>query len=388
MRVALSLFLLLFFLVPVAAQIDPGIGVGRQIPGALENPAHESVVSGIGVISGWVCPYEGERVTIHINDGGPIPVAMRQPRDDTRLVCGTVNNGFVTQVNWNLLPEGTYVMRAAIDGLEFGRSVFTVGTTGQEFLAGLEFAVDVPNFPAAGETSRFVWNENTQHLELLTVAPVDLPYRGDLYRGEPVEGDPFVPRGGGEGNPDSWVSPDVPPPPEWEAFIGRWYFDSDHRPGRTEWRIEGVLPINHLDVFLGWSTHGYHSLYDYTFSANISPGTVEIAASGVIRHSIREQYSSTLDISRLNGYPYLSSWAAHEECFVYAFDYVDETREEIAGMFWRHPEGATHDVWQCWHVVEERPGDPVSGYKQGSAALSREWDRIVEATRPPEEEGE
>ena len=378
--------LLFFSPFPLDAQID---NVGRQPSGALESPAHGSVVSGIGVISGWICPYEGETVTVHINHGGDIPVAMGQPRDDTRLICGTVNNGFVTQVNWNLLPEGTYVIRAAIDGGEFAQSVFTVGTTGQEFLTGLEFAVDVPNFPVAGETSRFVWNESTQHLELLTVAPVRLPHRGELYQGEPVEGDPFVPREGeSEGTPNSWVGTDTPPPPAWEALVGYWYLDSDHRPGRTEWRIDKTYPINHLDVFLGWSVHGSHLLYDYTYNAIVYPGSLEIFASGVARHEIRKWYASPLDITRLNGYPYLSSWAAHEECFVYAFDYVDDTREEIAGMFWRHPQGATHDVWKCWHVVAERPGDLVSGYKQGSAALAQEWDRIVEATRPREKEPE
>ena len=57
--------------------------------------------------------------------------------------------------------------------VEFARTTFTVGSTGEEFLKGVTVSIDVPNFPAPGETGRFVWNESTQHLELREVVGSD-----------------------------------------------------------------------------------------------------------------------------------------------------------------------------------------------------------------------
>ncbi len=130
----------------------------------LESPAHGALVSGIGFISGWKC--NAGDITVRLDGGGHIPLATEQPRADTRLACGTVNNGFITQVNWNHLGEGTHTAVAYDDGVEFARSTFTVGTTDEEFLRGVEVECRVPDFPAPGENGRFVWNESTQHLEL------------------------------------------------------------------------------------------------------------------------------------------------------------------------------------------------------------------------------
>ncbi len=41
--------------------------------------------------------------------------------------------------------------------------------TGEEFLRGVTATVQVPDFPAPGETATLVWNESTQHLELTAV---------------------------------------------------------------------------------------------------------------------------------------------------------------------------------------------------------------------------
>lgn len=149
-----------------------GEGEGQQIPpfqiGALESPAPGATVSGIGFLSGWKCG--AQDITVQIDDREPITVAMGMPRGDTRSTCGgEADNGFIVQTNWNWLSEGTHTVIAADDGVEFARSTFTVGTTGEEFLKGVTVSVDVPNFPAPGETGRFVWNESTQHLELTEV---------------------------------------------------------------------------------------------------------------------------------------------------------------------------------------------------------------------------
>ena len=43
----------------------------------------------------------------------------------------------------------------------------SVGTTGEEFLVGASAETRVKSFPAPDEEARFVWNQSTQHLELV-----------------------------------------------------------------------------------------------------------------------------------------------------------------------------------------------------------------------------
>ena len=132
----------------------------------LESPAPGSNVSGIGYIGGWKC-HHGE-VTVRIDGGGPIRMATRMPRADTQSVCqGATDNGFITQFNWAFLADGSHTVVAYDNGVEFARSTFTVATFGEEFVKEAEGECTIADFPSTGETAHFVWNESTQHLELV-----------------------------------------------------------------------------------------------------------------------------------------------------------------------------------------------------------------------------
>ena len=137
----------------------------------LESPANGATLSGIGFISGWKC--DAKNITVKLDDGGHVPVALGQPRADTRLICGTVENGFITQVNWNFLKDGEHTAIAYEAGKEFARSTFTVVTAGVEFLRvgnqPITTQCEVQDFPSMGETSRLVWEESTQHFELAEI---------------------------------------------------------------------------------------------------------------------------------------------------------------------------------------------------------------------------
>ena len=134
----------------------------------LENPADNALYSGINVISGWKCDAKGA-LTVRFNEGKPIPLVYGSQRDDTRPVCGDANNGFVAIWNWAILGDGTHTAVVYDNGIEFDRSTFDVGTTGEEFLEGATAQVWIGDFPAPGERTRFVWNQSTQHLELAEV---------------------------------------------------------------------------------------------------------------------------------------------------------------------------------------------------------------------------
>ena len=133
----------------------------------LESPAHQAVVSGIGFIGGWKC--DANNITVTIDGGEHISVAMGQPRADTQPICGTINNGFIQQVNWALVGDGEHEAVAYDNGVEFSRSTFTVGSTGEEFLQGVRRRQLLSNFPSPGETTVLEWNESTQHFEIREV---------------------------------------------------------------------------------------------------------------------------------------------------------------------------------------------------------------------------
>ena len=148
-------------------------GIAREAEGnrgTLESPFHGGLVSGIGFISGWKC--RPGNITISVDGGQQQRIlAMGQPRADTQPTCGTENNGFIAQINWNHLGSGRHTMVAYDNGEEFARSTFTVGSADEEFLRSVEAECRVPDFPTPGESGRFVWNESTQHLELAEIGP-------------------------------------------------------------------------------------------------------------------------------------------------------------------------------------------------------------------------
>ncbi len=130
----------------------------------LESPARGAVLSGLGFISGWKC--NASRITVRINGGAAMPVAMRQPRQDTRSACGSTDNGFITQMNWALLGDGRHSIVAYDNGTKFASATFEVTTYDEEFVRGATGTWDVRNFPNRGDSATFTWNESTQHLEL------------------------------------------------------------------------------------------------------------------------------------------------------------------------------------------------------------------------------
>ena len=160
----------------------------------LGNPGAGRLYSGIGVISGWKCQANGkitveflntadERVVIR---GGrisnPVPLVYGTERIDVRdngqcLENAHDNVGFVAIWNWGELGDGTYAAVAYDNGVEFARSTFTVGSTGEAFLKGAMRQHLLENFPVPGETTILEWNESTQHFEIRGM--LDSPMGGE-----------------------------------------------------------------------------------------------------------------------------------------------------------------------------------------------------------------
>ena len=139
----------------------------------LESPANGGLVSGIGFIAGWKCT--AGTITVRIDGGAPIPVLYGNDRLDTHVSsggpCQQRHTGYILQINWAELGDGRHTVIAYDNDRQFAASTFTVATLGESFVEGAHAEVSISDFPAPGETARFVWQEATQHLELARVVP-------------------------------------------------------------------------------------------------------------------------------------------------------------------------------------------------------------------------
>jgi cell division septation protein DedD len=134
----------------------------------LEVPANGAIVSGIGFISGWKCPPNGNIAAV-IDDGDPLPMASGLARGDTATVCGNAGrNGFIAQFNFGLLGDGEHDLVLSQDGVEFASGTFTVVTFGVPFMRGVAGTYVLDDFPSTGQTTTVRWSEATQSFTIVS----------------------------------------------------------------------------------------------------------------------------------------------------------------------------------------------------------------------------
>ena len=181
-----------------AADLDP--------EGTIEEPAHGSVRSGIGMIRGWVCNDGGADVSVEILDADTDRVVSRlvaptgSPRADVNDAnrCDSerraADYGFLAQFNYNLLDAGDYTVRAFIgSGLtreQIGQgsarrftpqeNTFTVvRISDEEYLTNEDLGLgpdddpiecEVPNFPPdTRQTVILEWDTPSQNFQIVDV---------------------------------------------------------------------------------------------------------------------------------------------------------------------------------------------------------------------------
>lgn len=128
----------------------------------LEVPQDGGFASGIGYISGWKCP-PNDKISVVIDGGSPIPVPSGVRRNDTAGACGNDGrNGYITQINFGLLGDGTHTVAVRQNGQSFVTSTFNVTTFGTPFLTGASGTYTLQDFPAQGKTATIIWNQGTQ----------------------------------------------------------------------------------------------------------------------------------------------------------------------------------------------------------------------------------
>ena len=132
----------------------------------LEIPSPQATVSGIGVVSGWKC--DAGALTVRFDGGEPIPLLHGAERADVLNAgaCDHANVGFLSIMNWGNLDDGEHTAVVYDDGVEFGRSVFTVRRFREAFVRDVSLTLPVQDFPHQGDNAVFTWSQATQHLEL------------------------------------------------------------------------------------------------------------------------------------------------------------------------------------------------------------------------------
>ena len=124
----------------------------------LDTPLPGSFVSGIGYVRGWKCT--AGNLTFTIDNGPPASLSYGSSRADTQGVCGDANNGFITQLNWNLVGTGQHTIRVFDNGVQFTQATFTVTTLGVEFLTGQSATC---NTSIAGQNVTLAWQQDQQN---------------------------------------------------------------------------------------------------------------------------------------------------------------------------------------------------------------------------------
>ena len=152
--------------------------------GVLEEPPHNGVRSGIGLVRGWVCQAGSNSVQIRITGpSGPnsrtrtITAPYGSARADVASAghCDRrgSNFGFAAQINYNNLPEGTYTVQASAGRLRIGldddqtNTFEVVHISDQPFLEGLSREVTVQDFPFTGDTTVLEWDQSSQNFQIM-----------------------------------------------------------------------------------------------------------------------------------------------------------------------------------------------------------------------------
>ncbi|WP_299773415.1 hypothetical protein [uncultured Pseudoteredinibacter sp.] len=140
-----------------------------------ETPKQDQVVSGVGVIRGWVCSLAGNspRVEYQIDGTGPLyRLPYGSSRPDTNSVCSSQsdsNTGYGGVVNWNIYGAGEHTFTLFVNGIEVKSTRFVVAPSKGEFLRGLEGRSVIENFPEVGDTTVVEWSEADQNFKIIDV---------------------------------------------------------------------------------------------------------------------------------------------------------------------------------------------------------------------------
>jgi hypothetical protein len=145
---------------------DPGTptnpGSGNANYGVIGTPVEDSVVSGVGVISGYHC--SSKDIDIYIDDVWLGKAGAGTTLKGTQEVCGRTDTGYSLLYAFNNLGNGRHQVRAYAGGVLFDSQYFTsFRSGGVPWLSGVTRTVIVPDFPSPGQNAKLEWVQSYQN---------------------------------------------------------------------------------------------------------------------------------------------------------------------------------------------------------------------------------
>lgn len=130
--------------------------------GVLGTPVEGTIVSGVGVISGYHCASKNIEVFI---DGASIGKAGAGTRLlGTQGVCGRTDTGFSLLYNFNNLANGQHTVSVnADDAFLESHTFYSVQSGGTPWLSGASKTVAVADFPTPNQTATLEWVQSVQN---------------------------------------------------------------------------------------------------------------------------------------------------------------------------------------------------------------------------------
>ena len=156
----------------------PPAGGGPSNVFSIDNPQEGDIVGGNVAINGFHCEASEQGVRLQFDDiGTPTPIGLTQRTDILAPTgsCDDINDAFVANFLWSLLPEGPHQLKFFLSTESTPFTTLNVNVvhaqSGTEFLTGAAGECRVTDFPTAGQDTIVEWRQSLQNFTIADVIP-------------------------------------------------------------------------------------------------------------------------------------------------------------------------------------------------------------------------
>lgn len=135
-------------------------------------PNNGTVVSGVGVFSGYSCDSKNIEIFVDGISLGKAGAGTNMPLMADPSLCGHADVGYSLLYNYNKFAAGQHTVTATADGNQFASSIFytiKLNSSPTPWVSGLTKEITINDFPAIGQTSTLDWVESYQNFVITNV---------------------------------------------------------------------------------------------------------------------------------------------------------------------------------------------------------------------------
>jgi YVTN family beta-propeller protein len=160
------------------AVCEPPAGGGPSNSFGIDNPQEGDIVGGNVAINGFHCAAAEQGVRLQFdNIDTPTPIGLTRRTDilSPDGPCDDINDAFVANFLWSLLPEGPHQLKFFLGTASTPFTTLNVNVvhaqSGTEFFTGAAGECRVTDFPAAGQDTIVEWRQSLQNFTIADVIP-------------------------------------------------------------------------------------------------------------------------------------------------------------------------------------------------------------------------